>query len=322
MKSVVRKTEKACAMSSDTLVSGNFHLVSGPPFVLPDHVDLWTSDAMEVSSLAPNFELCLICQSQKEEQLVENPRSSYEALLNAISARSTYGETKYLEIWSTLKDLSSEELKLKKATWHRKCYQDVTHSGMLKRSKERYEKELAGVKEKKRKQESASSATQLLTRSQTSPYKKELCFFCDKPAGYRETLTTVRTISAGKSLHDAIELSGNDKLRVKLSTAVDVRDAHAIDIKYHKKRWGNYVSTVLRQSPVAGAPSISKSIAAEIAAKIEFVTTTEVALRNGNVLIMSDLQSEYECIRKENGVEDMACSRRLVKVPLKRNFRM
>ena len=28
---------------------------------------------------------------------------------------------------------------------------------------------------------------------------------------------------------------------------------------------------------------------------------------------MSDLQSEYECIRKENGVEDIACSRRLVK---------
>ena len=114
MKSVVRKTERACAMSSDTLVSGNFRLVSSPPFVLPDHVDLWTSDAMEVSSLALNFELCLICQSQKEEQLVENPRSSYEALLNAISARSTYGETKFLEIWSTLKDLSSQQLKLKK----------------------------------------------------------------------------------------------------------------------------------------------------------------------------------------------------------------
>ena len=41
---------------------------------------------------------------------------------------------------------------------------------------------------------------------------------------------------------------GNDeKLHVKLSTAVDSRDAHAIDIKYHKNCWTKHVTNVLRK---------------------------------------------------------------------------
>lgn len=37
---------------------------------------------------------------------------SYETLLEAISARARYGETKYVEIWANLKDLSSHDLKV------------------------------------------------------------------------------------------------------------------------------------------------------------------------------------------------------------------
>ena len=76
--------------------------------------------------------------------------------------------------------------------------------------------------------------TPQLTRSKTSPFNREVCFFCDEQAGYRQSLHNISTFSAGESLRAAVELSGNDKLRVKLSTAVDASDAHAIDIKYHK----------------------------------------------------------------------------------------
>ena len=90
--------------------------------------------------------------------------------------------------------------------------------------------------------------------------------FCEKATGYRDTLRTVSTKSASKSLHDAIEISGNDGLRVKLSTAVDLKDAHAIDIKYHKKCWVKNVSTVLRQ-PSTAATSSSASLTEEVSAK-------------------------------------------------------
>lgn len=82
-----------------------------------------------------NLNLCLVCQCEKEETLVENPRASFETLFQAIVARASYGETKYTHIFSQLKDVSPEDSRY--AKWHRKCYQEVTHSGMLKRSKER-----------------------------------------------------------------------------------------------------------------------------------------------------------------------------------------
>ena len=143
-------------------------------------------------------------------------------------------------------------------------------------------------------------------------------FFCEKGPRYRETRSMVRTKSAGKSLHDAIEISGNEKLRVKLSASIDLSDAHAIDIKYHRRCWGNNVSTVLRQSQSkTGASSGDNQIAAEIAAKIEFLTATEVALRNGEILKMSDLQSAYQSILEQNGVESMTCNRKVLKELIK-----
>ena len=136
-------------------------------------------------------------------------------------------KTKNSEIWSSLKQFSVDELKVKQGTWHRKCYQDATHSGMLKRAKERHEKVLAGPNESIRKTRNLQEAEPInqLTRSKTTPYNKAVCFFCDGEECNREKLREVRTMNAGKSLHEAIELSRNDKLRVKFSTVINATDA-------------------------------------------------------------------------------------------------
>lgn len=94
----------------------------------------------ENSEVRFDLKLCLVCQSKRDEPLVENPRSTRETLLNAIECRAGYGEMKYAEIWSLLKEVKPEEFESKEATWHRRCYQEATHSGMLKRSRERYDK--------------------------------------------------------------------------------------------------------------------------------------------------------------------------------------
>ena len=227
--------------------------------------------------------------------------------------RASYGESRYSEIWSSLKVFSVEELEVKQGTWHRKCYQDATHSGMLKRAKERYERVLAGPNESRRKTRNLEEAEPInqLTRSKTTPYNKAVCFFCDGEECNREKLREVRTMNAGTSLREAIELSRNDKLRVKFSTAIRSTDAHAIDIKYHTNCWTKNVSNVLRK-PLASHSS-SSFLAGEIAAKIEFLTTTEIMLRNGNVLHMSELDTAFNSIAKENRVADKICSRKVVK---------
>ncbi len=63
----------------------------------------------------------------------------------------------------------------------------------------------------------------------------------------------------------------------------------------------------------APARSSESSKASEIAAKIEFLATTEIALKDANVLIMSQLQADYDSILKENGVENKTCSRKSLK---------
>ena len=63
---------------------------------------------------------------------------------------------------------------------------------------------------------------------------RDAYFSCDRKAGYRQPLHIVSASSAGNSLDKAVKMLGDEKLLVKLSTAVDSKDGHAIDIKYHK----------------------------------------------------------------------------------------
>lgn len=132
----------------------------------------------------------------------------------AVKERASYGESRYSEIWSSLKVFSVEELKVKQGTWHRKCYQDATHSGMLKRAKERRERVLAGPNESRQKSRNLQEPEPInqLTRSKTTPYNKAVCFVCDGEECNREKLTVVRTMNAGKSLHEAIKLTRKQAL--------------------------------------------------------------------------------------------------------------
>ena len=136
-----------------------------------------------------------------------------------------------------------------------------------------------------------------------------MCFFCDGEGGYRQPLHTVSTLSAGSSLDAAVKKEGDEKLHVKLSTAVDSKDAHAIDIKYHKNCWTKHVTNVLRKHSTTS--NIEQ--ASEVAAKIEFVTMAEMALKSGKIMNMSQLQAAHDTISKENNVKAKTCSRKAIK---------
>ena len=121
-----------------------------------------------------DYSLCIICQTESEENLVENP-VSHENVFNFIEERVKYGDSQYFETWKRLSAISRNQLAVSEASWHRKCYQDVAHIGKLKRIKERYEREMAGRDESRRK-------SNQLTRSKTMPYERDVCFFCEKAA--------------------------------------------------------------------------------------------------------------------------------------------
>ena len=60
----------------------------------------------------------------------------------------------------------------------------------------------------------------------------------------------VATDKAGSILKNAVEKANNNTLKVKLSTAINQEDAHAIDIRYHKKCWATHVNHLERNLPM------------------------------------------------------------------------
>lgn len=250
-----------------------------------------------------DFKLCLICQKETDERLIENP-VSHEKLLKSIEERIQYGDSQYSVIWNQLRDATPQQLAGNTASWHRSCYQEATHAGKLKRAKARYDREGGGsCTSSKRKKEEKK-----FTRSQTSPYNKELCFFCEQGAGYRDSLHSVSTASAGQSIRAAVQVLGDARLLTKLSTAIDANDAHAIDIKYHKNCYLNKVTNVLRH-----LESNSDQDSGELAAKVEFLDITKMALREGKPLNMAELEVMYGSVLRENDVVDPSCSRKALK---------
>ena len=170
---------------------------------------------------------------------------------------------------------------------------------------------MAGPDESRRKSRDLAVGGHQLTRSKTSPYNKDVCFFCDGAADYRHSLHKVSTFSAGESLRAALGMSGNGKLCVRLNTAIASNDAHSIDLKYHLKCWLNNVTNVLRKP--ASANESSCRLAHEIAAKIEFLTMTEKTLREGKIATMSELQASFENILGTNNVADPTYNRKALK---------
>lgn len=260
-----------------------------------------------------DLRLCIICQQISGEILVENP-SCHEKTLQAIEEWATYGEARYVRNWEQLRRYSLDKLKEAKASWHRTCYKNVVHSGKLKRAKARYESQLEGPSAAKRKSDVTIEEAPQLTRSKTTPFNKDVCFFCDGFAGYRQSLHNVSTTSAGESLRYAIQTSSNAKLQVKLNSAINPSDAHAIDIKYHKNCWNKNVTNVLRksQSTTSGTTSSSHS-ATKAAAQIEFISLTLSMLKSGKIVTMSNLQNLYEAILDANNSENPTITRKTLK---------
>jgi len=65
----------------------------------------------------------------------------------SIEEWSKYGNLHYTEAWNKFRSTSVQELEDGRASWHRSCYKDAVHAGMIRRAKEKYERQLEGPNE-------------------------------------------------------------------------------------------------------------------------------------------------------------------------------
>ena len=248
--------------------------------------------------------LCVICLKETKESLVEKPNSdSYEKVLEFLEERVKYGSFKYSAAWEQLESTTAEELANDNASWHRRCYQDLTHIGKVQRARESFEKKQENGPEAKRRKSA-------FTRSQTAPYDKNVCFFCGEDSRFRgDVLHLVTTSSVGIAIQKAVRTKGDEGLLTKLSTAVDANDSHAIDVKYHKNCYTANVTNVLRRPNNAGGADN-----AEIAARVEFLDVTRKTLEGTETLVtIADLENLYIKLLHENNVDNPSCSRKTLK---------
>lgn len=113
---------------------------------------------------------------EKNENLVEKPEA-HEKVRVSIEEWSKYGNLQYTEAWNKLRFTSVQELEDGRASRHRSYYKDAVHAGMVRRARERYERQLEGPDESRRKSRPDSSVEiPQLTRSKMSPYNKNVFF--------------------------------------------------------------------------------------------------------------------------------------------------
>ncbi|MPD02132.1 hypothetical protein E2C01_097691 [Portunus trituberculatus] len=119
-----------------------------------------------------DFSLCIICQGSGGV-LIEKP-NSHEKVLKFVHDRASYGDGDFSQMSRCLGDLTASDLISKNATWHRKCYQNTVHTQLTKRAKERFEKQIAARGSRRGSTQSHSSDGGTFTRSQSTPYVKEV----------------------------------------------------------------------------------------------------------------------------------------------------
>ena len=262
---------------------------------------------LKVAQYNTNYSLCIICQKTTAEALVKNTSVPLK-LLECIRDRSKYCDGKYPEISRRLGQITIHELETQSATWHRKCYQNTVHAGMCSRAKARYEKTILDTKISS---QSHACGSGTFTRSKSTPYKKDLCFFCDKEAAHKAPLHKIATDHAGQALKKAIGNSCNETLKVKLNTSLVPEDAHAIDIRYHLKCWAKHVLSVNRNPSSSDMPKQYE--ADETAAEVEFISLVEHELHNGKRPDMSSLEESYNEILSGNNVKSPVCDHKKLK---------
>ena len=97
---------------------------------------------------------------------------------------------------------------------------------------------------------------------------------------------------------------------VSLNSAIDPKDAHAIDVQYHNACWTTHVTNSLREQNTDNPASNAMQ---GLASDIEFISMLKETLCERQIISMSNLQTAYVNIRSANCVANPQCSRKKMK---------
>ena len=254
-----------------------------------------------------DFELCFICQIDSGlttyTNYVKKPSlASIEKLVTTAGLRYTYGEWQFAALNSRLQGLAADELLKNGVSYHRQCYQDLTHKQTVERAKNRFEKGtttgyVEGIRQKKRGCPSSHDATKSTStppRNTREKYlKKHMCVICQ--ADKKDKLHNVSTENMGAQLIIIGQETRSESLKVRLSNLVSSSDpltAVAEDMKYHLQ----CLVAVKRDIEKSKQPQKPQVKFGQLLADLEILEIVDTELNDPTidcVLNMNDIQQTY-----------------------------
>ena len=262
-----------------------------------------------------NYKKCVICQKKSSgTPMTKDPKTeTLNTLLNKLELRNRLGlqvgDISYNIPYLQLKEETVESLKRYKATFHRPCYQKLINTNHV----ERIESSLPIYIETKLELEGEPTGndSNSIRRQSRSSFDKAFCFFCqhDDPM-LRSDLHEITSKNGNEKLIQAIKLSYNHELMVRMNSACDAR---AGDYKYHRKCWAKNVVRVLEKADKDSKSEMNlnegpiNTFSASII--INVINAVKSSILRSEILFMRSVHSLYSTLMQEVGMEDQRSER-------------
>ena len=247
-----------------------------------------------------NFKRCILCQEvDNKKSVVDKPRiASYEKIVIKSKFWSDQKDGKFQrKMCDAVAAETSVSLSKQKAFWHRECYSWYTNTTLENRtSRKRVKCENV---EAAAESVDVCSSSKRSTRSSFALYDKNRCFFCQIDDA-SVPLYNLRSFQRSNLVCKAIEITGNEVLRIRFSSALD---GHAGDMKYHAICMITNVDNVLSAADTK-KQDVFVCDGRIYAAQQEILMEVENGIRTGSCYSMKNVTLSYIDICQQLGYVD------------------
>lgn len=257
-----------------------------------------------VDHLTTDYKLCVYCQTQSSEKLVNTQYrtfkdSAYQTLLDYVQKKAEFGNPEYIRIKERLGEITIDDLKAQKTTWHRDCHKRATsHVGRDEaRQKAAVSMQDTTILTNRKRGRPSTSSNVLAsnpkrTRLSTATFDKTKCIFCYQTGlqdvnkiKQNEKLSCCLTVNMGKKVQDIVKNSENSVWEVRLGDVLSPGDLVSRDIMYHHscftKKWEKLNLQRTSQHPT----SIPEKMLNLLQQKCSFLASSKNRLMRASSLI-------------------------------------
>ena len=256
-----------------------------------------------------DFELCALCQSNSQKDLVKEPKAdAIQKLVEISKERIKYHDddpdvTSFVE---NIEDLSLEIL-IGKIKWHDNCRRKNSNKILVDRAKSKYNKKKTPLSKERSTKTTPDSGPSTLqspecpryTRSQDLFYDKERCIICQKDL--KVNLHKVEKKELGVEMLEASkDYPDEGAFFRRMNTIPDPTDVIANDVKYHLYCW---VKAKRYHCNKENEQHVNRKASIEELADIEIIQIIQNEIRHpGKILTVSDIETAYKTLLAQNGL--------------------